>query len=235
MKELQVTIKSESDSPPFQAENLLVCDRSVTFRNDRDFLSIYKDLAENAKEKERKWRVHVFLWAFKNGLLLDGDIIECGVFRGFSSAVAVRYTEFEKIDKKLFLFDTWEGIPEAQMDKDRKQIEAYKNIENYEKVVERFSSYKNVKLIKGQVPDVFKTIEMPKKISFLHLDMNNATAEIGALEALFEKMVKGAICILDDFGFQIAREQTRAETDWFSKRGFPICEIPTGQGIVIKV
>ena len=99
---------------------------------------------------------------------------------------------------------------------------------------DRFKNFKNVRIIKGRVPDVFEEIEMPKKISFLHLDMNSSTAEIGALEMLFDKMVRGAICILDDFGYSIAKAQAEHELEWFSRKGFMVCELPTGQGLVLK-
>ena len=233
MIELQYNVKT--NNPLFEAENLLVLDRSLTFRNDEKFQSILTELAENNKEKSREWRVHIFLWAFKNGLRLEGDLIECGVYRGFSSAFAVRYTEFEKYNKRLLLFDTWDGIPEKQLDKGRKQISEYFDPHNYKKVTQRFEKYSNVEIIKGQVPEVFKRTEIPEKISFLHLDMNSSIAEIGALEVLFDKMEKGAICILDDYGLQIAKEQTRVESEWIKKKGLSICELPTGQGMFIKV
>ncbi len=50
--------------------------------------------------------------------------------------------------------------------------------------------------------------------------MNSSIAEIGALEVLFDKMGKGAICILDDYGLQIAKEQTKVESEWIEKRVF---------------
>ena len=233
MIELQYNVKTKH--PLFEAENLLVLDRSLTFRSDEKFQSILKKLAENNKEKGREWRVHIFLWAFKNALRLEGDLIECGVYRGFSSAVAVRYTEFEKHNRRLLLFDTWDGIPENQLDKGRKPIPEYFDPQNHIKVKQRFEKYNNVEIVKGEVPKVFEYTNMPEKISFLHLDMNSSIAEIGALEVLFDKLEKGAVCILDDFGLQIAKEQTKVETEWIKKKGLSICELPTGQGMFIKV
>ena len=60
--------------------------------------------------------------------------------------------------------------------------------------------------------------------------MNNAPSEIAALETRF---MPGAIIIFDDFGQLPFREQHLAEREWFGRRGIPIIEIPTGQGIVI--
>lgn len=227
-------VKEKTNGSFFTTGNLLVLNRNLTFLKDGKFVSIFKKLAENKQEQTRIWRVHVFLWAFINGLKLEGDLLECGVFKGFSSAVATQYTDFNSKKKVLYLFDTWDGIPRDQLDPGRKDIDNYKDPSNYGKVKDRFKSFKNVRIIKGRVPDVFEEIEMPKKISFLHLDMNSSTAEIGALETLFDKMVRGAICILDDFGYSIAKVQAEHELEWFSRKGFMVCELPTGQGLVLK-
>lgn len=218
----------------YGAEGLHVLNRNLSFTQDAAFMKLYRDMAEDGKEKGRLWRLHVFLWAFMNGLRLEGDLIECGVYRGFSSALAVRYANFERVRKTLFLFDTWDGIPEDQLDTGRKQIDKYKDPQNYEKVLERFKGYANVRIVKGRVPEAFDQVVMPEKIAFLHLDMNTSVAEIAALDILFERMVPGSVCLLDDFGLVLAREQMLHETEWFRRRGYMVCELPTSQAIVIK-
>ncbi|WYX25005.1 hypothetical protein WJ969_03245 [Achromobacter xylosoxidans] len=45
----------------------------------------------------------------------------------------------------------------------------------------------------------------------MHLDLNNAEAEIGALDMLFDRMVPGAVLILDDYGWLYYRAQKDAE------------------------
>ena len=220
----------------FHAENLVVFDRNLLFLKDKKFAEVYKKTYEDSAEKNRFWRVHVFLWAFINGLKLDGDLIECGVYRGFSSAVATRYTDFGKINKTLYLFDTWEGIPQEQLDKNRIQsnLSKYEDPSNLKKVEERFKDLQNVKIVKGKVPDIFHETEMPENVSFLHLDLNTSSGEIGALEFLFDKMVSGSVCLLDDYGHKIAAIQAVEEYGWFKRREYFICELPTGQAIIVK-
>ena len=230
----------------FSSEGMSVSGRNITFARDKKFLNLVNSIAEDDKERGKIWRLHVFLWAFINGLKLEGDLIECGVYRGFCSSVACNYTNFHNINKKLFLFDTWDGIPVDQIDQKEQEIEKYfdiinddnyqtNDVKNFLKVEERFKYFPNVQIIKGRVPEVFKNIRVPSKISFLHLDMNSSIAEIGALEVLFEKMVPGSICLLDDFGMAVAFNQMKAELDWFTNKGYYICESPTSQGIIVKV
>lgn len=91
----------------------------------------------------------------------------------------------------------------------------------------------NVTVTQGKVPEVLADMA-PEKIAFIHLDQNNAEAEAGALEVLFERMIPGAVLVLDDYGRLGYRAQKLAEDPWLEKRGYRVLELPTGQGLVIK-
>ncbi len=236
----KITIDLSKVNSHFRAEGMIVLNRNFHFLQDENFMKIYNALSNDGKEKSRIWKVHIFCSFFKHGLSLKGDLIECGVYKGFSSAVACNLFNFDQhIKKKLFLFDTWDGIPEDQMDEFRKKDpninDKYKLKENLLIVDERFKKFKNVIKVKGKIPDSFKKINLPKEISFLHLDMNTHIGEIAALEKLFQKLVKGAVCLLDDFGILVAREQMLNEKKWFAERNYDLCELPTGQAFVIKL
>ncbi len=100
--------------------------------------------------------------------------------------------------------------------------------------MERFENYPQVELVKGLIPDSFRR-GCPKKIAFLHIDLNNAEGEIAALEHLFDRMVPGAILIMDDYEWSSTyRPQKAAEDPWFDQRRYRIMPLPTGQGMVIK-
>ena len=60
------------------------------------------------------------------------------------------------------------------------------------------------------------------------------SAEIGALELLFDRLVPGAVVVLDDYGWIAYREQKAAEDPFFLARGYRVMELPTGQGLLIK-
>ncbi len=57
------------------------------------------------------FRAYVACWAAKYALNLDGDFVECGVGRGLLSRTICHFLDFERCSKKLYLFDTFEGIP----------------------------------------------------------------------------------------------------------------------------
>lgn len=103
----------------------------------------------------------------------------------------------------------------------------------YASVKKRFSDFPNVTVTQGRVPDTLAKVA-PEKIAFMHLDINNAEAEVGVLNALFDRMVPGAMIVLDDYGWLYYRDQKLAHDAWFEKRGYEVLELPTGQGLLIK-
>jgi hypothetical protein len=97
----------------------------------------------------------------------------------------------------------------------------------------KFSAYKNVRIVRGIVPDSF-TEAVPEKIAFLHIDMNSVNAEILALEHLFDRVVPGGLIVFDDFGWTCNVNQMTAELAFMNERNHHVMELPTGQGMVIK-
>lgn len=57
------------------------------------------------------WRAYVCCWAAERGLGLEGDFIECGVHLGGYAAAIVKYLDFDDLDRKFYLLDTFAGLP----------------------------------------------------------------------------------------------------------------------------
>ena len=101
------------------------------------------------------------------------------------------------------------------------------------RVREKFKNYPQVRIFKGAIPEVFVG-RSPDAIAYLHIDLNQAPAEIAALESLFDRVVAGGIVVLDDYEWSAYRSQKLAEDDWFEARQYRVMPLPTGQGLVIK-
>jgi O-methyltransferase len=74
----------------------------------------------------------------------------------------------------------------------------------------------------------------PEHIAFLHIDMNNAEAERGALETLFDRVSEGGMIVFDDYGWTGYREQKESADKFMRMYSLHILELPTGQGLVLK-
>jgi len=223
----------------FLGDHLAVAGQVVGFGHDRAFVEAFKGSSPDTNENSWPWRLHTLVWAAKSVLSVPGDFVECGVFRGFMSLVVCKCLNFECVGRQFWLFDTFEGLAKGQSsDIEREALNpSYERsmAEGYtvDSVRAKFAAYPNVRVVKGVVPDIFAT-QCPRRIAYLHVDMNALTAEISALEALFDKVTPGGVIVLDDYGRLPFSEMHQAERAWFRARGYAVLELPSGQGLVVK-
>ncbi len=238
-KELQQALATIADiyKGQFYCNDMLICLwRNLSFRQDQKFISCFYDSVTDEQEQSLIWRLHTLVWAAKNALTVEGDFVECGVFKGFCSDVILKYLDFQDLPRKAFLYDTFEGLPEKTSTAEERVLWEYPESgteDIYSGVCKKFSRYKNVSIIRGVVPDSFAEA-VPERIAFLHIDMNSEKAEMLALEHLFDKVTPGGLIVFDDFGWTCNVNQMTSELAFMKERGHHVLELPTGQGVVIK-
>lgn len=184
-----------------------------------------------------EWRVNTALWAAHKALGLEGDFVECGVNTGILSLAICQDLDFAKLDRKFYLFDTYEGIPEHQMSPKEKAARLAENADFYpdcyELVKNNFREYPNAQLVRGFVPDSLTQVKIDK-VAYLSLDMNIALPERAAIEYFWDKLSSGAVVVLDDYGWKGFEEQMISMDEFAQSKGVRVCAMPTGQGILIK-
>lgn len=181
------------------------------------------------------WNVYVVCWAARKGKDLPGDFVECGVNKGGFARAVIHYTDFQNLPKKYYLLDTFEGLCDAYISEEERILGidryGYRYEECYDVVKDTFKQFSNVEIIKGPVPDTLPLVKADK-VSFLSIDMNCAFPEIAAIEFFWDKLVSGAVVVLDDYGSHIVQKR---ELDKFvSTRKIDILSLPTGQGLIFK-
>jgi O-methyltransferase len=216
----------------FANDMLITLDRNVSFLEDARFMQAFDAAATDETEKSILWRVHVLCWFAANSLRVDGDFVECGVYRGLSTAVAARYLDFGAQARRWHLYDTFSGIPADQLDAGHVNPDFFQASGLYEAAVKRFALYPNIRVVRGRVPEVLAE-GAPERVAFLHLDMNSSAAERAALEFFADRLQPGAFVLLDDYGWRGYRDQKLVADRFFAGRGKPIMELPTGQGVVM--
>jgi O-methyltransferase len=232
----------------FWGDRLLSLDKSAAFRDDEVFRAALakanSDTGNNqyASPDGISWRYNTLIWAAQTCLMLPGDFVECGVYRGDMTWMVTRNVAVRGSGKTFYLYDTFSGFdPRYSSETDfsyaphafeaaNKEYQA-PGIEDH--VRDRFRGDNYIVITKGVVPDVLHEIA-PKRIAFLHLDMNSPRAEVGALEVLFERISPNGIIVFDDYGWKIFQPQKVAADEFMKARGQVILELPTGQGLMIK-
>jgi len=219
-------------------DNLIALQRSAGFRRDPAFVEAVRKHAATEQERSLLWRLHTQIWCARHALDLDGDFVECGVYTGYCMGVMADYLGFGASGRQMYLYDTFEGIPEAYNSEGRSnRVYAEQNAANPDTIHDiardRFAALPNVHLVRGIVPDTFAEA-CPDRIAFLHVDMNSAASEIAALEVLFDRVVAGGFILFDDYGWSGYRAQKEAEDVWLAARGHFVLELPTGQGLCLK-
>lgn len=186
-----------------------------------------------------RWRVHVACWAGQHCARLSGDFVECGVNRGGLARAIIDYTDFEKLDKKFYLVDTFSGlVPEHLSDSELKKglldLFSYYQQNSEEHVKRTFATFGNVQIIKGAVPEILSMIPT-QKVAFVSLDMNCTMPEIKAAEYFWDRLVPGGVILLDDYAQKLHSEQQIAFDHFAKCHGVDVLTLPTGQGLIIKV
>jgi len=223
----------------FASDMLIALGKTMHFRTDLRFVESFDSTASTEQEKSLIWRLHVLAWAATHALKIPGDFVECGVFKGFSSAVICKYLDFAKVPRTFYLYDTFSGLAEETSTSEERAMwnHGYMKLDPEKwlnEVKATFAEYPNVRLVPGVVPASFAQA-LPERIAYLHIDMNSAQAELQALEHLFDRVSPGGVIVFDDYGWVGNNPQAQAESRFLAEKGLPILEVPTGQGVVIKV
>lgn len=141
---------------------------------------------------------------------IEGDFVQCGVWRGGLAAYTLYTFTENNISKKLYLYDTFEGmIPPTEIDGD-KAISSFELHESWcyspiDEVKKNLSeaniNYANTcNLIKGKVEDTLKNVNnLPDKICMLHLDTDWYESTKIELEILFPLLSYNGILMIDDY------------------------------------
>jgi O-methyltransferase len=243
--EAQLQGRSAADSPRpcYDHDGMRLSGKNTAFLSEDAFLRAYQAGVNTGHkfgptpEIHIEWRVHIACWAARHALHLPGDFVECGVNTGIFSLAVCHYVDLNATGKSFFLFDTYNGIPEEQMlptertDRTRHNEEFYP--ECYELARRNFAPFPRAHLVRGMVPDSLTTVDIDK-VCYLSLDMNIAVPEVAAMEFFWEKLVPGAVVVLDDYGFQDYCEQQKALDEFALRKGVSIATLPTGQGLLLK-
>ncbi len=166
---------------------------------------------------------------------IQGDLIECGVWRGGSSMlIAKSLLHFGLSDRKIYLFDTFEGMSAptsndidskgkdaaSMMNTEKKNnawdVWCYSEIEDVKNNM-RKTAYpeNNIEYIKGKVEDTLPDFKKSEKISLLRLDTDWYESTLSEMNHLYPLVEKKGIIIFDDYDYW--QGSKKAVDEYFNK------------------
>lgn len=229
----------KSRSKVYSEDGLLTI-HNHDFMFNANFSRAYQRGVLACKEDYRwHWRVHIGLWVAYTASKLTGDFVECGVNRGFLSSAIMENLNWDSLKKTFYLMDTFSGIDERYISKEeldsglleRNKGSFYTKI--LDPVRENFSQWKNIELVIGPIPETLNKVKTDK-IAYLHLDMNCSPPEVAAFNYFWEKLVPGAMVLLDDYTYYEHDLQKSAMDLAAAAKNLRILSLPTGQGLLVK-
>lgn len=149
---------------------------------------------------------------------ISGCFVECGVARGGCSALMAIVARENKHDRKMWLFDSFEGLPESSSEDSYKEPNTHKPkdksanlvspgycLGTYDEV-ERLLftklglSRNNVFMVKGWFQDTLpKRKDEIGEISFLRIDADWYKSTECCLENLYDNVIAGGYIVIDDY------------------------------------
>lgn len=128
---------------------------------------------------------------------IKGNVAELGVYRGEFAQYINKYFP----DKKLYLFDTFEGFEDKDITQDEKERFGITASEfsdtNIELVLDKMKYKENCEIKQGYFPDSAKGVE--DKFCFVSLDMDLYQPMLNGLIYFWERLEKGGYLFIHDF------------------------------------
>jgi len=182
------------------------------------------DIVKYVKDKHLSMSSYENLWttlltckhAVEKGI--EGDFVETGVWRGGNALVAAAYFKLYGVSKKVYLFDTYEGmtIPTDhdikasngefaigkfhELQKETHNEWCYASIEDVKNNFHSCGLLENAVFIKGDVCKTLDSVALPKDICVLRLDTDWYESTKKGMEVLYPKISLGGAFIFDDYG-----------------------------------
>ena len=169
---------------------------------------------------------------------VEGDFVECGVWRGGNAVAAKLVFEELRSDKLVWLYDTFQGMTEPEEDDFQLQSQTsahpqflksqkedhnawcYASVEDVRNnLVAAGIDLTSAKIVEGDIVETLQVADnIPKSISALRLDTDWYASTKIEMQVLYPLLTRRGVLIVDDYGYwngsRKAIDEFFAETDY---------------------
>lgn len=219
------------------------------FETDETFKSIFREGVKRSESTHDPEVVHQRLYNalqfLRYAVGLDGDVAECGAFKGLSSFVFCNYIRLASSEFDgggYHIFDSFEGLSEpstqdvseqgaATIDEKFQKAGAFHG--SLETVKSTLRDFPRIEYHRGWIPQSFEGIP-EKQYKFVHLDLDLYEPIKGSVEYFYPRMVKGGVIVIDEYGFPRWPGARKAVDEYCNDHGITPLSLTTGNGVLIK-
>jgi hypothetical protein len=203
-------------------------DEDINFSELRKFW-IYKNKKNNDVDLVRL----LFLICSVKEILssgIEGSFVELGVYKGNSAKILKDLAP----ERKLHLFDTFEGFSEKDLNVESKEIhkDHFKD-SLLDEVKSFFKNDKKVYFYPGYFPDTANAFDKTEVISLLHLDADLYKPTKSALEFFYPKVQKKGFIIIHDYFSGAWPGVKKSVDEFFKDKKEGITRIPDKSGTIV--
>lgn len=196
------------------------------------------ELIELFSDQRTEFIKDIAMWINENNI--EGSVAECGVFRGDSAKFINRYFE----DRKLYLFDTFEGFNNEDLAFDIDNKDKWEFNDSFfdkdlftdtslEIIREKMTSVQNVIIKQGYFPQTANDVE--DRFCFVNLDMDLYMPTLSGLEFFWDRMNEGGVILLHDYFHKGLQGVKQAVNDFENKRNITFNKVPIGDHISLAI
>lgn len=196
--------------------------------SDPEYMDIFKTIKFTLVDHSR---CYLLFKLAKNVTRFPGDVAEVGVYQGGTARFLCQ--TFSPFNKITYLFDTFEGLPEVNLQKDTQHRKGDFSDTSMELVIDQLKGLKHFHIYKGLFPDTSKPIE-DKKFCFVHIDVDIYEPTKDCCEFFYNRMVNGGIMVFDDYGWAGCPGVKAAVDEFFADKYEEVVYAGNGNAFVIK-
>ncbi len=162
---------------------------------------------------------------------IDGDAVELGCYEGTSALFIQRVLAQVSPDKKLWLYDSFEGLPDKTV---QDQSAVGIQFKQGELKASKAVLAKNFVKAGLKIPEIKRAwfyeldpSDLPDSICFAFLDGDFYESIMDSLKLVWPKMAPGSVLIIDDYQNQSLPGASLAVDEFFTGKDLQIISIKT--------
>jgi len=174
---------------------------------ERALIASGSEDSDNFAKRTRYFMLHQFAHAAFDRLGSEGDLVECGCWRGHSTYMLARLAA-TRGGGQFYVFDSFEGLSEYG-EKDlgglapantqlanarRRHFSA-----DIESVRRTLAPFDFLHLYKGWIPERFPEVE-DRQFKFVHIDVDLYQPYVDSITFFYPRLLEGGVMIFDDYG-----------------------------------